>query len=90
MGMGIQKWTFPLGGFSCPLFLGRIGIWNEVFLEERKTEGPGDEPSKQGQKAMTNSTFMWSQVQESNPGHSGGEVNALNHHCAIPAPTYNL
>ena len=33
---------------------------------------------------------MWSQVQESNPGHSSGEVNALNHHCAIPAPTYNL
>ena len=58
MGMGIQKWTFPLGGFSHPLFPGQIGIRNEVFLGERKTEGPGDEPSEQGRGAMKNSTFM--------------------------------
>ena len=31
----------PRGGSSCPLFPGRIGIWNVSFRDGRETEGPG-------------------------------------------------
>ena len=33
-----------LGGSSCPLFLGRIGIYRVGFFEGRKTKGAGEKP----------------------------------------------
>ena len=55
----------PRGCSSCPLFPGWIGIWNISFEE-------GEKPSEQGKEPKTIWIHMWRQVQELNPGHSGG------------------
>ena len=58
----------PRGGYSWPVFLGRIEIWNVVFFPRDETVVPGEKPSEQGREPKKNSTHMWRQVWESNPG----------------------
>ena len=58
------------------------------FCGGRKTGKPGGKPSEQGRESTTNSTHMWRQVRESNPGHSGRRVlSPLCHPCS---PTSSL
>ena len=40
--------NIPQGGSSCPLFPGRVGIWNVGFGEGRKSKGPWEKPLEQG------------------------------------------
>ena len=49
--------------------------WNLEMLDfcgGRKTGVPGEKPSEQGRELTTNSTHIWRQLWESNPGHIGG------------------
>ena len=57
------------------------------FCGGRKTGEPREKPSEQGQQPTTNSTHMWRQVWESNPGHSGGRrvLSPRWHPCSLDA-----
>lgn len=52
----------PRGGSFCPLFPGRIRIWNVGFSGRRKS----------GKTLRARTNQQQTQVQESNPGHSSG------------------
>ena len=55
-----------------------------VLVEGRNTGGSGKNPSEQGQEPTTNSTHMWHQFWESNPGHSCGRrvLSPLSYLCS--------
>ena len=44
----------PLGGSSCLLFLGHIGIWNAGFYGGRKAGRPQEKPLEWGRELRTN------------------------------------
>ena len=84
----INKWEFQWHIHRvaiCRLFPGRIGIWKcSGFCGGRKTGVPGEKPSEQGQEPTTNSTHIWRQLRESNPGHTDGRrvLSPLHHLCS--------
>ena len=51
------------------LFQVELEIRNVGFCGGRKTGEPGEKPSEQGQQPTRNSTHMWCQLRDSNPGH---------------------
>ena len=55
-----------------------------VFAERRKPVYPEKNLSEQRRKPTTNSTHIWRQVRESNPGHIGGRrvLSPLRHPCS--------
>ena len=48
-----------------------------VFEERGKPEYPEKNLSEQGREPTTNSTHIWRQRWDLNPGHIGGRLNAL-------------
>ena len=69
---------------------GRVGIWSVGFCGGRKTGEPGGKPSEQGWEPTTNSTHMWHQIRESNPGHSGRSRTLSPLHHPYSLPIWNL
>ena len=51
-----------------------------VFEERGKAEYPEKNFSEQGREPTANSTHIWHQRQDLNPGHMGGECS---YHCTI-------
>ena len=69
-----------LGGPSCPLYPGRIGIQSVGFCEGRKTKGVGEKPPQSGPEPTTNSTLVRAHVASgsgSEPGPQQREAGAL-------------
>ena len=55
------------------------------FCGRIKTGAPREKPLKQGRVPTTNSTNLWRQLRESNPGHNGGRrVFSLLRHPCLP------
>ena len=72
MGISVEstEWLLlPLGCFQIEMEFGNVG-----FCGGRKTGVPGEKPSEQRREPTTNSTHIWRQHRESNPGHSGGRL----------------
>ena len=65
-----------------------ISNWNLevllVFYERGKPEYPEKNLTGQGREPITNSTHMWLQHRDLNPGHIGGrrELSPLHHPCS--------
>ena len=68
--------------FHC--FQVELEFRNVGFCGERKTGEPSETPSEQEREPTRNSTHIWRQLRDLNPGLKvGGE---RSHHCAIPDP----
>ena len=63
----------PQSGYSSTLFLIELESGNVGFWGEGKARVPGEKLSKQRREPTTNSTHIWHQHQDLNPGHIGGE-----------------
>jgi len=59
-----------------------------VFKERGKPEYPEKNLLEQGREPTTNSTHIWRQRQDSNPGHIGGRqvLSPLRHPCSPCSP----
>ena len=63
--------NYNIGCSLCSLFSGQLNLEYWVLWGE-ENQMTAEKVSEQGQEPTTNSTPMWCQVQESNPGHGGG------------------
>ena len=55
---------------QCDVFKRLVLVENST--EMKKTGVPGEKPLQQGQQPTTNTTHIWHQRRESDPGHIGG------------------
>ena len=81
MGISVaqpQEWLF----IHC--FQVELEFRNAGFCGGRKTGVSRENPSEQGREPTINSTCIWCQLRESNPGHIVGRrvLSALRHPCS--------
>ena len=81
MGLGIfsgtsTEWWLFVHCFQVELESGNVG-----FCGGRKIGEHGEKPLEQGREPTTNSTHIWRQLWESNPGHISGRrvLTSLRH-----------
>ena len=91
----IESWKFtefssehPRGGYSCPLFPGRIGIWNVGFCRRMKTGGPGENPRSNDEYQYTIQP-TWNATSR-NRMHATTVGGERSRHCTIPAISHFL
>ena len=80
--LGVLKNSFR----TCPCISGSNCNTEMLVFEERgKQENPEKNLSEQSREPTTNSTHIWRQVRESNPGHIGGRraLSPLHHPCSF-------
>ena len=87
--MGISV-AHPQSGYSSTVSRSNWNLEMLVFdLWREETGVPGEKSSEQGRELTTNSTQIWHQLWESNPGHNDGRrvFSPLRHPCSPLMPT---
>ena len=73
---------------TCPCAPYRIGIWRFWFKERGKLEYLEKNLSEERREPTTNSTHIWRQRQDSNPGHTGGD-ECSHHSATLPSRVFS-